>query len=334
VDSTQRFREAILGERIQEVPVIPVAGQWIAKFSEIPVGEILHKGDKLVEAQIKAYEAVYYDAIFGYCETLYIPEVLGCQLKRLSTGIQVVPISVRTVEDVDRLPIPRPERDGRIPEILRAVELLSKYSNKKVPVLGAIEGPFTTAARVTETDDLMRKVIKDRSFIHRFLEKVTDILIDSGKAIVEHGADAMFIPDPVTSSAMISPKAASEIAFPYLERLIKSLKVPCILHICGDSTHILEMMVKTGASTLSVDQCMNLSLVRQKVGFEAAVGGNIDPIHVMQYGTQQDIKREVNRCLMAGGNRQFILMTGCSISPNAPLENVRAIVSAARDFQY
>lgn len=334
MDSVERLKAAVQTDRIQEVPIIPLAGQWIAKFSGIPIGEILQKGEKLFEAQIKAYEAVRYDALFGYCETLYIQEALGCQLKLLSTGFQVVPISIRTVEDVDRLRIPIPERDGRLPEILRAVQLLSKYSNKKIPVLGAIEGPLTTAARVTETDDLMRKVIKDRPFIHRFLGKITDILITSGKAIVEHGADVMLVPDPVTSSSMISPKVASEIAFPYLERLVRSLNVPCILHICGDSTHILEKMVETGASILSVDQCMDLSLVRQKVGWGSGVGGNIDPIHVMQFGTQDDVKREVNRCLTAGGNRQFVLMTGCSISPNAPLENLKAVVSTARCFHY
>jgi uroporphyrinogen decarboxylase len=334
MDSIERLKEAIQTEKIQEVPVIPLAGQWIAKFSGIPIKDILQRGDKLFEAQVKAYEAVHYDALFGYCETLYIPEALGCQLKILTTGFQVVPISIRTVEDIDRLPIPKPERDGRLPEILKAVQLLSKYSNEKIPVLGAIEGPFTTAARITETDDLMRKVIKDGAFVHRFLEKITDILIASGKAIVEHGADVLFIPDPVASSSMISPKAASEIAFPYIERLIKSLKVPCILHICGDSTRILEMMVKTGASVLSVDQCMDLSLVRQKVGWGVTVGGNIDPIHVMQLGTQDDVQREVNRCLTAGGNRRFVLMTGCSISPNTPLENLKTIVLTARGFRF
>lgn len=334
MNSIERLKEAIQTDKIQEVPVIPLAGQWIAKFSGIPIGEILGKGDSLFEAQIKAYEAVHYDALFGYCETLYVPEVLGCQLKLLTTGFQVVPISIRTVEDVDRLPIPKPETEGRLPAILKAIKLLAEYSNGKVPIMGALEGPLTTAGRITEIDDLMRKVIKDKPFIHRFLEKITDILIACGKAIVEHGADVLFIPDPLTSSAMISPNAASEIAFPYLERLIKSLKVPCILHICGDSTYVLEMMAKTGASILSVDQCMDLSLVRQKAGWGTAVGGNIDPIHVMQFGTPDDVQREVNRCLTAGGNRRFVLMTGCSISPNAPLENLKTIVSAARGFRF
>jgi uroporphyrinogen decarboxylase len=332
MDATQRLKEALESQQIREIPVIPLAGQWIAKFSGFPIQQVVEQGEKLYEAQIKAFEAVGYDTLFGYCDVFYIEEALGCQLQIFPTGMDIIPISIETLEDIDKLPIPNPEKDGRLPQILKAVKLLSNYSNKKTPVATFVEGPFTTAARMVGTDYLMRKVLKDKVFFHRFLDKITEILTTFLRATVEHGANLLVMPDACTSSTMISPKLASEISFPYLKKLITSLKIPSILHICGDSTNILQMMVETGASILSLDQCMDLSLARGKVGWETAIGGNFDPVNIMQFGNPDDVHREVGKCLKAGGNRGFVLMSGCSIAPNAPLENMKAVVSATRDF--
>jgi MtaA/CmuA family methyltransferase len=334
MDSMERVTRAIRSESAQEVPIIPLASLWVARFSGIPIGELIRSGEKIFEAQVKAYERVGYDALFGYSDPLYIPEALGCELRLLKTGLQAVPISVRTAEDIDRLPTPDPQKDGRIPAVLKAVRLLSKYSNGKIPVIPGFEGPLTAAVRTLDADFVMRKIIKDRPFVVKLLDKITDILISVGRALREEGADLLFLPDPVTSSDMISPKLANEIEFPFLERLMQSVNMPCILHICGDSTHILDMMARTGAAIISLDQCMDLRKVRSLVGRDLAIGGNIDPINVMQFGMPDAVRDEVSRLLSENGNRRYVVMTGCSIPPDTPLDNLLAAVQAVRAFRF
>jgi uroporphyrinogen decarboxylase len=334
MDPMERVTRAIRPESIQEVPIIPLASLWVARFSGIPIGDLIRSGEKIFEAQVRAYESVGYDVLFGYSDPLYVPEGLGCELKLLKTGLQAVPISVRTAEDIDLLPMPDPRKDGRIPAVLTAVRLLSKYSNGKIPVIPGFEGPLTTAVRTLDADFLMRKIIKDRSFVAKLLDKITDILISVGRSLREEGADLLFLPDPVTSSDMISPKLANEIEFPCLERLIKSVGMPCILHICGDSTEILGMMVKTGASVISLDQCMDLRKVRSLVGRDTTIGGNIDPVNVMRFGTPDSVRAEVKRLLSENGNRKYVVMTGCGIPPDTPLDNLLAAVQAVREFRF
>jgi MtaA/CmuA family methyltransferase len=334
MDSMERVNKAIRSESAPEIPVIPLASLWIARFSGIPVGDLIRSGEKIFEAQIKAYERVGYDALFGYSDPLYVPEALGCELRLLKTGLQVVSVSVKTSEDIDRLPIPDPRKDGRIPAVLKAVQLLSRYSSGKIPVVPGFEGPLTCAVRTLDADFLMRKILKDRSFVLKLLDKITDILIEVGIALREEGADLLFLPDPVTSSDMISPHMAKEIEFPCLERLIKSVNMPCILHICGDSTEILGMMAGTGAAVLSLDQCMNLPRVRSMVGWDVAIGGNINPVDVMQFGTPDNVRHEVKRLLSENGNRRYVVMTGCAIPPDTPLDNLLAAVQAVRDYRF
>jgi MtaA/CmuA family methyltransferase len=334
VNPMERVDGAIRSESAPEVPIIPLASLWIAKLSGIPLGELIRSGEKIFEAQIRAYERVGYDALFGYSDPLYVPEALGCELRILKTGLQTVPISVKTMEDIDRLPMPDPRKHGRIPSVLKAVKLLSKYSNGKIPVIPGFEGPLTAAVRTLDADYLMRKVLKDRPFVLKLLDKITDILIQVGTALREEGADLLFLPDPVTSSDMISPRIAKEIEFPCLERLIRSVNMPCILHICGDSTQILDMMARTGAAVISLDQCMNLPTVRNAVGWGVAIGGNINPVNVMQFGTPDDVRTEVNRLLSENGNRSYVVMTGCSIPPDTPLDNLLAAVQTVRNHRF
>ena len=333
MNAMERVKGAIQSESTAEVPIIPLASLWIARSSGIPMGDLMRSGEKICEAQIKAYERVGYDVLFGYSDQLYVPEALGCELKVVKTGLQAVPISVKTAEDIDRLPVPDPRKDGRIPAVLKAVRLLSIYSAGKIPVIPSFEGPLTTAVRSMDADFLMRKIIKDKSFVLKLLDKITDILIRIGRALREEGADFLFLPDAVTSSDMVSPMMANEIEFPRLERLIRSVGLPCILHICGDSTEILRMMAGTGASIISLDQCMDLRKARDVVGPGVAIGGNIDPINVMWFGTPDDVREDVKRLLLENSNRRYILMTGCGIPPDTPLDNLLAAVRAARDYQ-
>jgi MtaA/CmuA family methyltransferase len=334
MDSMERVIRAVSSESTQQIPIIPLASLWIARFSGTPMGELIRSGERIFEAQVKAYERVGYDVLFGYIDPLYVPEALGSELRLLKSGLQLIPLSVKTSEDIDRLPVPDPRKDGRLPAVLKAVQLLSRYAKGKVPVVPGFEGPLTVAARALDADFLMRKLLKDRSFVLKLLDKITDILVEVGIALREAGADLLFLPDPVASSDMISPKLAQEIEFPYLERLIKSVDLPCILHICGDSTQILGMMTKTGASVISLDQCMNLTKVRNVVGWDIAIGGNINPINVMQLGSPEDVRAEVTRLLSENGNRKYVVMTGCSISPDTPLDNLLAAVQAVRDYRF
>jgi MtaA/CmuA family methyltransferase len=230
--------------------------------------------------------------------------------------------------------MPDPRKHGRIPAVLKAVQLLSKYSNGKIPVVPGFEGPLTVAVRTLDADYLMRKVLKDRPFVLKLLDKITDILIQVGIAMREEGADLLFLPDPVTSSDMISPRIAKEIEFPFLERLIKSVNMPCILHICGDSMQILDMMARTGAAVISLDQCMALPKVRNVVGWDVAIGGNINPVNVMQFGMPDDVRNEVNRLLSENGNRKYVVMTGCSIPPDTSLDNLLAAVETVRNHRF
>jgi len=318
-------------EEVDEIPVIPSVGGWVAKFSGVPLKELIANPDAMVRAQIETQGAVGYDALFSYIDPLYIPEAFGCPLRFLTSGPDVSPLPVRSGRDVENLPVPDIRSGGRLPVILSVTERLARLPQRDLPVLGLVEGPFTTASRILGAERMMRDLIRNRPLVEGMIEKAGELLARFGRALAESGADGLIVADPVSSSTMISPKMYRDVVLPHLKRFIHGLGIPVILHVCGDTRPILGLMAETGAKVLSLDQCMDLVEARNTLAGRCGIGGNVDPIQVLFLGTPETAKKESLKCLKQGGKRGYLLMAGCAIPPGAPIENLKAMVEAARN---
>ncbi len=263
-------------------------------------------------------------------DALYVPEAFGCGISFTSSGPSAEPLAISSEADVEALPTPDVLHDGRLPVISALVEKLAKVPGRDVPVLPLIEGPFTTSARIFGTEKMMRAVMKNRPTVEKLLDKVGAVLSGFGRVIAERGADGLIIADPVGSSTMVSPKVYRELVLPHLQRFIGGLKIPVILHVCGNTRPILDMMAATGAKILSLDQCMNLAEAKEQLAGRCGIGGNVDPVDVLLRGTVDDVKRETLKCLQQGGKKGYILMAGCAVAPATPLENLKAMIETAR----
>ena len=318
-------------EEVEYVPAIPTVGGWVARFSGIPLKTLIYDAEAMAKAHIEAQKAVGYDALFAYIDPLYIPEAFGCSIGFISSGAaDAVPLDLQSEADIESLPDPDVRRDGRLPLMLNVAEQLVRVPAREVPVLPLVEGPFTNCARILGTEKMMRLILKKRPLVEKLLEKVGWLMARYAQALSDVGVDGLIIADPVGSSTMVSNKVYSELVLPHLQRFIGSLKMPAILHVCGDTEPILDMMAETGAKILSLDQCMDLAAARQRVAGRCGIGGNVDPINALLHGTVEDVKKDTLRCLRQGGKKGYVLMAGCAVPPRTPIENLKAMVETAR----
>lgn len=323
------FKKVMAMEEVEEVPAIPTVSRWVGRFSGFSIKELFYNTEAMIKAQLKAQEAIGYDALFCYYDAFYIPQAFGCRLIFLSTGADVSPLEINNEEDIKSLPMPDIIKEGRLPLILDFAKGLVGLPDRRVPVLGLFEGPFTTSARIMGVEKMMRYLIKNRSMVERMLDRIETFLSGFGKVLFEIGIDGLIIADPVGSSTMVSPKFYKEFVLPFLKRLIGKLSGPVILHVCGDTQPILPLMVETGARFLSLDQCMDLRLARQIIGDRCGIGGNVDPI-ILLNGTPEDVRQETLRCLEMGGKKGYLLMAGCAVPAETPFENLKAMIDVAK----
>lgn len=329
-----RFQDALKGTPRDRVPVVPMIAGWVAaNYGGKSLPELARDPKEIADAQIRAMEAVGHDALFSYADPLYIPEAFGCAVRYAQTGPIVDPltIGIESWDDLEQLPIPDPSGTGRLPMVLETVGWLNSYGKGRIPVLGALEGAFTSATRILEADRVMRMVIKRPHLLEALLDRINGFLIAFGHALTENGANALFVPEPSASASMISPTMFRRFVLPRLQALVKEFDVPCILHVCGDSFPTLTAMQETGFHVLSLDQCMDLERSRD-LAPKVALGGDVDPINVLFMGTMEQVREDSLRSLREAGTSRFVLMGGCGVPPGAPCENLKVMVETAIEY--
>lgn len=331
-----RFKDALTGNPRDRVPVLPLIGaiHFASYFQESP-DEIRQSPKKYAEVMIRARKEFDLDFLRIAAMGPGAPLAFGCRMRPgIDRGMPIInplPFDFHTLADVDQLPHPDPEKDGSFPMIHETARRLSDYAKGEVPVLAGFDGPFTTIGRLLDTDKALRMVMKRRDVFEAIIDRVNRFLILLGNLLVQNGVDGLFIPEPTASSTMISPKLFRDIVLPRLQELIASVKVPTILHICGETSTILKMMAETGATVLSLDQCMDLKAAREKVP-EAVIGGNVDPIGSLLFGSPDRVAENTLECLRAAGTERYILMSGCGIPFEAPLENLKTMHQTVCDY--
>ncbi|NLG80295.1 MAG: hypothetical protein GX492_10835 [Firmicutes bacterium] len=104
-----------------------------------------------------------------------------------------------------------------------------------------------------------------------------------------------------------------------------------VLHICGDTSHLVKNMCATGAQGLSLDSPVDLARSAREVDPEVVLIGNIDPVGVMVQETPEGVRRAVRALLESmEPYENFILSTGCDLPYETPFENIDAFMREGR----
>jgi uroporphyrinogen decarboxylase len=242
-------------------------------------------------------------------------------LKLLSTDF------IRNVEDIEKLKTPDPYKDGRMPTTLEGFRLISKNIDK--PLAVSIVGPFTLAAELADVTTIARSIIRNPDFVYKLLDFTTKIVSDYAAAAAENGVKLICISDP--TGIILSPKKFEELVASNLRKIFEKMgeDVWKVIHICGDTTHLLDQMLNCGAEGLSLDQLVNLPEIAKKVPKDVVLIGNLDPIHVLAEMSPQQIEEKVLELLRdMNSYPNYIFSYGCDCLPDTPIENLKASIKA------
>jgi MtaA/CmuA family methyltransferase len=182
--------------------------------------------------------------------------------------------------------------------------------------------------------DLM---IADEKLIKELLEYCTGITIQFIKLMAQTGCDMVSNGDSPAGPSMISADMYEEYALPYEKKVVESAHkegLPYALHICGDTSIILDKMTLSGADAYELDYKTSSLKVYEALHNRAVLIGNIDPSGVLTLGKPEDVRKAVSDLLeVYRDSDRFILNAGCAIPPIAPSENIRTLINTARDFR-
>lgn len=335
----QRIAAALTGKPYDRIPVNLLISDHAAQFAGVSVTEYESSAKLLVRGQVEAYRYYGHDFINIGPGLAGIPEAFGAKvvIPAASTPYVTGP-AIEQLADVASLKSPDPESTARLPIFLDAAERALREVGDEVLVTMTLGGPFTTACNIFGTERLLRELRRNGPLVHQLLRRATDAIVEFAKAAIARGA-RIGLADPTASGSVIGLKVFESFALPYLTEVVGAITdatggIAPSLHVCGRTQAIWRQLADTGASGLSLDDVVDLGDAKAAVGSRVALIGNIRPTATMFLGTPKDVRANARECLAKAHDnpKGFILGMGCGLPVNAPKDNVRALVDAAREY--
>ena len=232
-------------------------------------------------------------------------------------------------------------RDPKDYERLQYYVEICKKASATFPdvVIDAIGvSPWTAAMMLRGIEQFIFDTKDDPQFVHDLLRFATEFSKMVGDALMEAGIGMLTVADPNAGSSVISPKMFREWAKPYLRDVVdhfkRQEKMPIYLHICGYTDPIMEDLISLGIDGLSIDDPSSLKRLAEVSQGRIAIEGNF-PTEMFAQGTKEEIEEKVKECIdtAAETNKyRYILMSGCQVPGNAPLENMRHFLECGRRY--
>ena len=321
-------------QKSDRIPVIPFIITFAAKYGGVKFVEYATNPSILAQCQIAVAKRFKIDAVYVDSDPIVEIEAMGARIRYPEDeSPSILEPIVKNLNDVRALTLPDPERDGRLPVWLNAIRTLREKVGSEFAVIANVNGPFLAAAQLLGILGTAKSMRSSPDVLFELLERTTQTIINFMRAEINAGADAIILGDPVSSTSVISPQEFIRFSLPYIQNVIRHAgTVPVILHICGNTTRLIDKMVETGARYLELDWSVDLSQVRAKYGNKIGLIGNVNPTLLLT-GTMNAVEENCRKAISAAGlSGAFILGTGCELPKNTPHENLDVMIASAQKY--
>ncbi|MBN1202285.1 MAG: uroporphyrinogen decarboxylase family protein [Anaerolineae bacterium] len=217
--------------------------------------------------------------------------------------------------------------DGRLHVFVETMRMMQRHLSMMRG--GYVIGPYTLAALMMGATEAAIATIDNPDLLHETLRLTTHVITRYANALARAGAHVIAILEP--SAVMLSPRQFRQYSGEYVKQIIEKMSAQPVLHICGNTNHLIDGMIATGAQGLSLDSLVDLPAIAADVPEDVVLIGNVSPTAVMVdetpagvYATTRDLIERM------APYPNFILSTGCDLPPETPLANIQAFMDAGR----
>lgn len=334
--SLERIHAVLQGKTPDKIPVIPIISQAAARLNGMTISEELRSPDTLAASRIACRERFQYDGVYISAETWVAAEAMGAPVQYAEDApAQGTTPLLADKQQLDRLTPADPTCDGRLPLLVKAVEIAARRAREQFAVIGNFDqSPFSLACALRGINQVMLDVFDNPVFMEKLLDICAETVIRYARAIAEAGAHILNTGD--SPAMLLGPQSYQKFALPYQQRVFDELQpygIPTTLHVCGNTTKLLELMSQSHAHSLELDSAVDLLTARRRLPEHITIIGNIDPVGVLLHGRPQDVAASVRTlCEYASQLGRFILSSGCTLAPDTPPENIQAMVATVRSI--
>lgn len=334
MNAYERVMNRLEGKPVDKVPNLNILMAFAARYAGISFDKFCQDYRYLVEANVKCCEDFGIDMLNTMSDPFRETFDLGASIEFPYDSLPLVKEPfIKEPSDIKKLKPFSPWDSTRMLDRIRAIEAYKKDFKGVFPILGWVEGCLAEAVDLRGLNNLMLDLFDNPSLVTEIMDICLEIEISCAKAQIEAGADFIGVGD--SAASLVNPRMYTTLVLPYEQRLISSIHengARAKLHICGNVTHILDEVWKTGADIIDIDWMVNWKRACEIIGPHACVNGNYDPVSVVLQGTPDTIKQAVWECLSMDDGR-ICSSAGCEIPVDTPPRNLSACHEALLEYK-
>lgn len=330
----ERFLRAARCQTVDRPPIwlMRQAGRYLPEYRALKAQHdfvtMVRTPELATEVTLQPLKRFPLDAAIIFSDILVIPEALGQGYHFRDQGGIGMDYVLDTPEKIAALD--GSQINEKLKYVAEALSLTRQRMGDDHALLGFCGSPWTLACYMIEGGSakdfvgIKRLAWDQPEVFETLMQKLTDAIIEYLQMQIDAGADALQIFD---SWGAICPATHYEAwSLRWIRQIIDTIgqQVPVILYAKGMG-HQAPLLIKTGASILSLDWTMDLQQVRQSIGAGVAIQGNLDPATLTT--TPEITVREAQRVLAAAGSEPgYIFNLGHGMIPSAKIECVEALI--------
>ena len=226
-------------------------------------------------------------------------------------------------------------------------EITVKEYGDRFAIVGDLETTiFETAWYLTGLEKLLTDLLIEPPYLHPLLDKIMHINLETGKRLIELGADIIWAGDDFGSQSgmIMDPETWRKLFKPRIRYIFEEFRkvnpvVKIAWHSCGSLLPIIPDFIDIGLDILNPLQPLARgmdpeSLVREW-GRDLVFFGGIDIQELLPHGPAGRIRDEVKRRIEIFGSYQgYIVAPAHNIQPDTPMEHILAFFEAVKEFRY
>jgi uroporphyrinogen decarboxylase len=332
------FLRACFGRPVERVPIwiMRQAGRYLPEYREVrkthDFWTLCTTPELAARVTIQPVDRLGVDAAILFSDILVPLPAMGRAVAfRPAPEIEK---PVRSAGEIRELRVPDPEKD--LGHVLETIRILRRALAGRVPLIGFGGAPLTLAAYLVEG----KGGGKFQAFHALFYEQP-----EAARLLIEHlaRAEAEFLAAQIDAGAQaiqifdswagILPRDLyQDFALEPTRGLVDSIRregVP-ILYYARDAAHILDLLPRTGADVLSLDEKLPLSLAAERIGPGPALQGNLDNALLLGAPLEK-IENAAARVLDdAPRDRGHVFNLGHGILPGTPVASAVHLVESVK----
>jgi len=249
----------------------------------------------------------------------------------------------------DNLPL---AKDSQFPDVISAshikkynpldnmrcsnrIEEIKIYANDASEkfIVGWIEGPVAEYVDLRGASNASIDFLVEPEAVEKTMHVIMESAFDFIQLQVKAGAHCIGIGDAFCSQ--VGPELYLTYAFERQKKLVEcihSYGAIAKLHICGDTSDLLNDMIQTGADIIDIDHLVkDISCYSSSLGKHQVISGKCDPVTIIENGDSGSIFKAVEKDFNDSAGR-CIVSAGCEITPGTSLENMKLFRKSAENL--